>query len=1062
MTRPGIVDNETDDYHLSKFLREQLKKPLKGLDIATGYINVGGYHLLKEELDAAASRRDFVFRLIYGKETVSRIHIDERTQPEGELDLRTELESAEVTAENAGIIDSFLDFLKKENVYVKRNKERFSHAKCYIFVPEDVAVVGSSNFTPNGLRNNIELNAVIYQPEVAENVEKWFERRWAEAEDAKQELIETLEESKFGRPLDPFTFYMKFLYEYYKPRLIDYETESHSILELASFQKDAVTSALRILRRFNGVLIADSTGLGKTFIGVELLRRLVSVEGKKALLIAPAQVKDSIWEPILFLQSIKTKSISLEITGTRGFDPKDYLDYDVVLIDESHNYRNSTTNRFSNIMKVLSGGRRKLLILMSATPVNNSLFDLYNQFSLITTGDDAYFAGIGVADMRQTFLRAERKSLAQGLADITRLLDELVVRRTRTFIKDNYPDAEINGKKVTFPVRALEKVEYSLTQIFGSDIYDEVIETIDSLHLVPYRLNYYRRSLSDKEKAEADQRATLQQFTLLKRFESSVEAIRKSVKRLVRFYESFEKSVESEKILRSDDFQDLVSEFEDLDEDNEETFYEKLEKLELESLSKDYDKQAILNELKDDLSKLRNFAPSLDKMQPWADRKLNALKEQFAKDSVFDRDSRKVVVFTQFVDTAKYLYEQLKKEFGSKGIDILTGETDSNTRKKILHRFAPKSNPQEGSDSQAESSILISTDILSEGQNLQDCNYVVNYDLPWNPMKIVQRVGRVDRLGSDWDTVRNVVFIPEKELNSLLGLMEKLETRIKKAKETIGTEATILGEIENPKTFNAVITRMSRNDNTLIDELEAQAEALPSDVGAFQMILMYIKNEGSKKLEAIPLGKKSGKNSGVNGVILFYRETGDAEGIHLVFYDYDQSKCIRYNEVNWTLNEVACGTDEELVLPLIGDAAFKHFEKVDQEAREYILPNVNAACTAASTFKIRLRYQALLVNEILAAYKEGEVDMDLANKVYSTLNKRNLPAYEDEFERIYKDYLRHKNRGEMVKELNLIIEKYRIRRTENLHPKIIKPEDLELVCYTYLSKPGASWNKLTA
>ena len=233
-------------------------------------------------------------------------------------------------------------------------------------------------------------------------------------------------------------------------------------------------------------------------------------------------------------------------------------------------------------------------------------------------------------------------------------------------------------------------------------------------------------------------------------------------------------------------------------------------------------------------------------------RKLTALKELLAKDNVFETGSRKAVIFTQFVDTAKYVYRELKDELKDREVKILTGETDPDTRDRTLKEFAPRANLATFVVKEAD--LLVSTDILSEGQNLQDANYVVNYDLPWNPMRIVQRVGRVDRLGSDYETVTAAVFIPEKELEEILGLLRRLEEKIQKVAQTIGIEATILGEKENPRNFNA-INRIRLADQTLMDDMERASELLPAQT-PYQNILSYLKKAGAKSLEAIPYGKR--------------------------------------------------------------------------------------------------------------------------------------------------------------------------------------------------------------
>ncbi len=394
-------------------------------------------------------------------------------------------------------------------------------------------------------------------------------------------------------------------------------------------------------------------------------------------------------------------------------------------------------------MKVLAGGKKKQVIIMTATPVNNTLMDLYNQLSLITTSDDTHFAEIGIADLKRYFRAAVNKEFTEGIEYIMKILDEVMVRRTRQFIKENYPDATIEGKKITFPNRELKKIEYSLIELFGNDIYKQVIDTLDRLNLVPYRTDYYKITAKEEEKKEAEQLAVLQKIGLLKRFESSVEAIRDSVSRLINFYKSFEYSLEKDRVLSSNTFRKVLQEVDD--EIDDEKFFSELEKyIGEEEAVGIYDRQTMLNELKYDLKLLNVLKKELDKIKPYADKKLTVLKEQFVKDEPFEKESKKVVIFTQFVSTANYLYKQLRDELKDKKVLILTGRTDQKSREKILKEFAPKANLAKEGDVDREADVLISTDVLSEGQNLQDANYIINYDLPWNPMKIVQRVGRVD------------------------------------------------------------------------------------------------------------------------------------------------------------------------------------------------------------------------------------------------------------------------------------------------------------------------------
>jgi len=1042
-----IVDNETDSYTMARFLIETLPRTRR-VDIASGFFNVSGYARIRDELWSAAKQPDFNMRLLFGRE-VSVNETPETVNCVGQdTTMNEELTKLAITEQSAKLIDNLIEFLKQDTVQIRKNPRRFNHAKCYIF--DECTAVGSSNFTGAGLASNIELNAILYQPSAQEKVQEWFERRWKEGEDAKAELIDLLESSKFGLPLEPYRMYMKFLYEYYKPRLEELERERGKVIELTSFQEDAVNSAVRIIRKYNGVLIADSTGLGKTHIGLELLREFVAVKRKKALLIAPSQVLNTVWEPKLLDESIKTKNITLESTGTESFHPEDYLNFDLVLIDESHNYRNVSTNRHINLMKLLSGGeKKKQVVLLTATPIHNNLMDLYHQLSLITSGDDAHFADLGITDLRRYFIAADRKQLAQGIEDIVRLLDELMIRRTRQFIKQNYSEALLNGQPVRFPDRVLRKVEYSLTELFGGAIYKQVLDTIDQLHLVPYRVDSYLKTVEEKQKFEVEHRATLQKIGLLKRFESSVEAIKKSIHRLERFYNYFAKALDEDKILDSINFHKILKEMgEQEGEEDDEKFFMAMEKVPLVQLTAEYMKHEMKKDIKEDCKLLAPLKQNLERITPYADRKLITLKEQIVKDQIFEKDGKKLIIFTQFVDTARYIHADLKAALGDKRVELLTGETKEDTRTRIIKDFAPIANKAD--HVQREIDVLVSTDILSEGQNLQDANYVINYDLPWNPMKIVQRAGRVDRLGSKYDTATSAVFIPEKELEDLLGLLEKLETKIQKIADTIGIETTILGERENPKNFNAA-ARIVKEDQKLMEELERSMELLPLET-PFQFILAYLKKAGARSLEAIPLGRRSGKRSDLNGLAVFYREKKNLEGMHIIYYDFKTGRFDHYNDITWLFRKIESEEDEPLVLPVKGYEGFRQFSLIDAKARQEILTAVNAPLDARLAQKIKPKNQRELTQEILSAFNTGKVSKEKALNIYRILNQENLVAWEDEFAEYLNEYKRHQNIEALLTSLEQLFQKYRIEKREKRRPKALEPEDLETVAYMFLSR----------
>ena len=1055
-----IIDNEAGNY-LSEFLNEQLAKHSK-VDIATGFFNVGGYTQVADELHSMTEKPDSTFRLLFGKESMSDIepdNIDYHSTLMGDLD------TLDMDGAKKKSVDTLIEFLKRKNVMVKKSRGRFSHAKCYIF-GHDNAVVGSSNFTHAGLRDNIELNAVLYQPSARQLVADWFERRWEDADDTKTELIQLIEESKFGLPLDPHTMYMKMLYEYYRQRLDDMENIKGEGIELTEFQQDAVTEAKRILRRYDGVIISDSTGLGKTHIGVELLRYLLLEKKRKVLLVAPAQVKDTVWEPRLLDDSIKTKNISLESVGQPTFDPSEYLDFDIVLIDESHNFRSSSAKRRTNMMKILAGGRRKKVILLSATPINNTIMDLYYQMSLITTGNDSYFANLDIPDLRGHFVQAaNKKEVRESIDSIIRLLDEIMIKRTRWFIKNNYPKATLNGKQLNFPKRDLHKIEYSLTRLYGANVYQDVIDTIENMHLVPYKLVTYDERADEDEKRRAEHISVLQKIILAKRFESSIEAIRSSVGRLQQFYVYFEKAMRNNKIINRRQLDDLLGEIRDDDGENDENKLKRAlndDSLDLEQLGTHYDKRQMAKDLREDMTMISNLVKKLALIHPEGDSKLEKLREDLENYNVFERGGKKVVIFTSYVDTATYIHEHLKSRLNDKQVLLLTGQKSAKQRSDALKKFSPRSNyinENEIPTDLTEADVLITTEILSEGQNLQDCNYVINYDLPWNPMRIVQRVGRVDRLTSSFKNITSAVFIPEKELNELLGILEKLERKIQDIGEIVGAEGSILGEKENPKTFNA-LARIQSNDPSLIDDMDEGTD-LFGMMTPYQEILSYVKNLGSDTLRTIRYGRRSGLRSEHSGAVLMYREKSTKD-VHMVLYDHKKADIDSINDITKLFARIKCDNDEELSMTFKGSDSFNYIKMASSKARAEVLKIVNKGVASQSASNTGGKFQRLIRDIIQDGYQnEKSLTRDDIGSTYNILNGKSLVAWEFELRDIIGQYNMDHDTMLLLKRTQALLAKYKIELDRPKEMRKIIEDDLQIIGCMFLDGPAMRNTKVS-
>ncbi|MDI7277951.1 MAG: phospholipase D-like domain-containing protein, partial [Anaerolineae bacterium] len=430
------------------------------LDAATGFFEPGAWRLLHQAFPQLES-----FRLLLGR-------VPEIAGPgDDTLDLRQlyrrrlqgDLEALPFDAEYAALVDSLLAFLRRPTVEA-RLYPSFLHAKAYIF--PQVAVVGSSNLTAAGLTRKAELNLVRKEEAVAAALRaEWFERFWAEAEEYKEELIAALERSKFGSaPHTPFEVFIKALYEYFKDRLLVTAPEDGLGVDLASFQQEGLREAIRLLDRHRGVMIADAVGLGKTYIGMGilehyLLRRRRRGHIPRGLIVCPAQLRDLVWAPRLDEYGIKATLCSMEEMGRQDFQWRAYRGYDLVLVDEAHNFRNPGTGRYQNLSRLICTGRRdKYVILMTATPINNSIWDLYHQVMLMARGSDSYYRDYGISNLNGFF-----KRVAEGSAELFDLLEQTAVRRSRYDIKKRQEAGEpiiLPGKgEVRFPRRELRTIQ---------------------------------------------------------------------------------------------------------------------------------------------------------------------------------------------------------------------------------------------------------------------------------------------------------------------------------------------------------------------------------------------------------------------------------------------------------------------------------------------------------------------------------------------------------------------------------------------------------------------------
>ncbi len=804
------------------------------LDIATAYFNVGGYSLLADALDHATGVRLLLGAEPNPPESRRRALRSESANPQraARTRLRQALEGHEhnllVERDHFGFtfeVDSttrrLVKWLRSENVQVRRLEGRFLHGKAFLVGDRSHGVVaGSSNFTYAGLATNLELNLGNYSPHVVGQVQDWFEELWDEAEEYD---LASLFEARF-EPHAPQLVYLRMLWEFYGEELeAEAAAEGAPQIHLTSFQSDGLWRAKRILEERNGVLIADEVGLGKTFLAGELIREAVQGRRQRVLVITPATLRDGPWRAFIHEHLLAVELVSYEdLMADRRLNPEhkaaiklraDINEYAMVVIDEAHNLRNPGTQRAHALRQLLAGSPPKKLVMLTATPVNNSLWDLYHLLGYFLR-NDAVFADAGIRSLRDHFANA----MALNPDDLTPehlfdVLDAVVVRRTRAFVKRFYPNDTIKvggqDQQIVFPTPRVHKVDYNLDEVMPG-FFDRFAHALDPdagvedpsvLTMARYSPSQFR--LDQAEDAYEKQLVGLLRSGLLKRFESSPYAFAETCERMATSHDAFLSLLDNGRVATGEALADwIATDSDEVTGKDVDTFLDGIVGVSDDAAQYEVDR---LREYVDrDRGLLSSFAaearivtrsddPNLAALvNELADIASEAVAQGIGPDDV--RNRRKVLIFSYYADTVDWVYEHLVEMTESDDrlasyrdrIASLSGTTGTESKESVLWGFAPLTTDAPVGADDDRFDIVVTTDVLAEGVNLQQARHIINYDLPWNPMRLVQRHGRIDRIGSHHSEVFLRCVFPDDRLDDLLGLEERLHRKIAQAAASIG------------------------------------------------------------------------------------------------------------------------------------------------------------------------------------------------------------------------------------------------------------------------------------
>lgn len=785
----------------------------KFFDVLVGYFRSSGFFRLYHALDDVQSIRILV-GLNVDKITHELITYEQaKNKFAGKIIQEFENSPVEYQVEEGA--KKFIEWLKSGKLQMRMYPNERLHAKVYIIRRENDSessvVTGSSNFSEAGLINNLEFNVELKDESDVKFALDKFESLWRESIDISQIYIETIEQRTWLRSdITPYEIYLKTLREFFYQELKD---DSKSFTQnyfpddfmRLQYQIDAVIQAHRMLETYGGVFISDVVGLGKTYI-CAMLAKIFLVKGKKLIICPPVLV--DYWREVMrdFDVAARVESLGKLDNILNGKD-----DYEYVFIDEAHRFRNSDTAGYAKLHEICYG---KKVILISATPINNYSSDIENQIYLFQPRHMSSIPGV-------RNLEAFFKRLNDGVKDLegkeyltqlnensrqirSKILRHIMIRRTRSEIAKYYHD-DMTKQGLTFPeIGEPEKIIYTFDDRINA-IFQETLKAIKDFKYSRYKPLTYLKDTSRFASLLTSQNnmGGFMKSLLVKRLESSFHAFRQTLTRFIESYKRFIDMYNTGKIFigKNIDFDAIFEsgltddEISSLIEDNGGYVFE----------AQEFDTKFIID-LTQDLFTLERLKTLWDTVK--SDPKLEKFIEELQSNAKLS--PVKKIIFTESTETAEYLEANLRKIYDSRVISF-SGKSSKTLKAQIERSFNPKLY-SEDSDS---FDILITTDILSEGVNLHRSNIIINYDLPWNPTRIMQRVGRINRVGTQHENIYVFNFFPTAQSAKHMPLEQRILEKLQLFNQTLGNDIKYLSDKEevSPKKLFDELTAKIDSDN---------------------------------------------------------------------------------------------------------------------------------------------------------------------------------------------------------------------------------------------------------
>jgi len=893
----NVIDNKRVS------LRDQLVDILprtKTASIAVGYFFISGLAVIIEPLQRVDRVRLLISNttdketseaLIEGFKSIKQVSKeikkwefvnDDRRQKiieDTAANVSRSLECMSQTPDDKGVVQALISMMRGKKIEVRVYPKGRLHAKAYIFelrgteVATGVGIVGSSNLSLSGISENSELNLKTLNDHDVNKLLEWFDALWDDGVDFTEEFDTILKRSWAGRVYTPYEIFLKGMYHEYKDR-VDSEHRFDPVWEargprLFPFQRQAVDQCITMIELYGGAIVGDVVGLGKTYVGTAVLKYLQLQEYRPLIVCPPALV--GMWEKFCAEYEVDAKVLSRGKL-MREYDLAQdyrYKDRDLVLVDESHHFKNSNTRQYENLHQFMQA-REAHAILLTATPYSNDASEIKNQLMLFHTNPKTSIPPANETDLDKFF-----KQVENGDASLVDLLQNIMIRRTRRYVikqwgqeDENNPKRRyllVGNQRMYFPDRDMETHRYDISRSYLQR-YDAVVSLLDKscLTLARYSPGLYLRLPYQKTEPYSDLKTTgpklvrLVRSLLLKRMESSVWAFRTSIGRYINTHKIFLKSLEGGIMpvgdLASAELYEAAEPESDIDDDPD-VLQKIVDKIKQKGKNRykfgAFDVEQLKDDVRRDLDTFERIMEMLRPLTPDTDDKLHRLQNLLNNNK-----DKKVIIFTEFASTAEYLYDNLV--WGNKeNMELVTSER--NNVLQAARGFDPKNNPTANGQSERvkELTLLVTTDVMSEGVNLQAGNLVVNYDFHWNPVRLIQRVGRIDRIGSENERITVYNFLPDPKIEEDLKLEVTVSSKIDEIHNVVGEDYAILAKTEkiNEKDMYAIY----KEDSSILD-YEDHNLLEPTE---FEQLLIDVhKNDPMlwEEFRKIPGGVRSSQN----------------------------------------------------------------------------------------------------------------------------------------------------------------------------------------------------------